>query len=222
MIAVNITIKSLKITGFNVTFSSPLILSTTLLKLSYLTVDLLIRNLQFYIFDTYIGDNQPGIMPSISTSEYLFNFTTRIQKSLIIGTSQYIVQPFIKGYEIANNISPEFSIEISAEIYNSTFYLLRVSSKALSTQQVSKVYVGLLFFNMTLLQSQNTFYEQFDVQFKPLSPQYSSFGMYQINVQNYFIGVREFTFTPLISGTLHYDIYNDFTNQKSLLQSILL
>lgn len=66
MIAINTTIKSLRLTGFTITFSSPLIRQTSLLKLSYLTVDNLFRLIHFYTYDNYLGDNFPGLLPSMS------------------------------------------------------------------------------------------------------------------------------------------------------------
>jgi len=66
MLAVNVTIKSLKLTGFTAVFSSPLISSTSLIKLSYITVDLLFRNLYFYTYDNYLGDNFPGLISAMS------------------------------------------------------------------------------------------------------------------------------------------------------------
>lgn len=55
-IAINIAIKSLRIFGFNVSFSSPLIGSTSMVRISYLTIDYLIRGLQVYLLDYYLGD----------------------------------------------------------------------------------------------------------------------------------------------------------------------
>jgi len=88
MVSINTTILSLKITGFNITISSPLIGQTNIVKLSYIAIDNLFRNLQYYVFDNYLGDNFPGALPSMSQSDdFLFNFTTKVSRSLILGTT---------------------------------------------------------------------------------------------------------------------------------------
>jgi hypothetical protein len=121
-IGVNISTISLTITGFRVIFSSLVILDTGLVRLSYLAVDKSIRDLQFYVLDNFLGVSQPGVLIATSTSNsYMFNFTAKIARPLIAWTT-YLIEPFIKGYDITNQHNPEFSLKLSASIVNTSFY----------------------------------------------------------------------------------------------------
>lgn len=55
-----------------------------MIKLSYICVDVTIQSLQFYVVENYLGDSKPGILgPSSTNSDFLYNFTSLINRRLI-------------------------------------------------------------------------------------------------------------------------------------------
>ncbi len=134
-IGYNITIVSRNITQFQVSLYSVVLSRIANAKLTYFCVDRAIRDLQFYVLDTYFGDGKPGVLPGLSiNSDSIFNFTQRISRSLIVGPSTYIVEPFIKGFKIINHNALAYSIELIANVVNASHYQIDVKSSIWATQ----------------------------------------------------------------------------------------
>lgn len=134
IVAYNITIAGQSITIFRVRFYSVVLPRIAYAKLTYLCVDKAIRDLQFYVFDVYFGDGKPGVLPGSSTNgDFIFNFTTRINRRLIVGPSTYVVEPFIKGFKIINWFLA-YSIDLTTTVLNESHFRIDVRSAVVSTQ----------------------------------------------------------------------------------------
>jgi hypothetical protein len=134
-VAYNITIITQNITMFRARLYSVVLPRIAYAKLTYLCVDRAIRDLQFYAIDIYFGNGKPGILPGLTTnSDFIFNFTSRISRQLIVGPSTYIVEPFIKGFKIINWQNFAYSIDLTAAVVNGSHFRIDVRSVVVSTQ----------------------------------------------------------------------------------------
>ena len=151
-IGYNIAIVSRNISQFQVSLSSVVLYRIASVKLTYFCVDKVIRDLQFYVLDTYFGDGKPGLLPALSTnSDSIFNFTQRISRSLIVRTNTYIVEPFIKGFKIINHNALAYSIELISTVLNSSHYRIDIKSSIFTDQQVTDLYAEIVVYNETML-----------------------------------------------------------------------
>lgn len=91
-IGYNITIIRQNITMFQVRLYSVVLFKIVSAKLTYFCIDRAIRDQQFYVIDVYFGDGKPGVLPGQATnSDFIYNFTSRISRQLIVRTSTYAV-----------------------------------------------------------------------------------------------------------------------------------